>query len=63
MKGEFHIIFIEGSSDDWDYLYQLYVSKETEESQKSRLISALGCSLNETLLKRLTTISKVTIKL
>lgn len=42
----------EGSDDDWDYLYQLYVSNDTEERQKSRLLSALGCSLNQTILER-----------
>lgn len=42
----------EGSDEDWDYLYHLYVSNDTEERQKSRLLSALGCSLNQTILER-----------
>lgn len=41
-----------GSLSNWQYLYQLYVSDATEEREKSRLVTALGCSLDSIILER-----------
>lgn len=41
-----------GNLSNWEYLYQLYTSDSTEEREKSRLITALGCSLDSDILER-----------
>lgn len=47
-----------GNLSNWEYLYQLYTSSTTEEREKSRLITALGCSLDNDILERFVSIAK-----
>lgn len=41
-----------GTLSNWQQLYQLYTSDSTEEREKSRLVTALGCSLDSEILER-----------
>lgn len=41
-----------GTSENWDYLYKKYSTEGIEDVEKSRLITALGCSLDEAVLER-----------
>lgn len=40
-----------GTTEDWNFLYEKYKST-TEKDQKRRIFSSLGCSRNETILKK-----------
>lgn len=41
-----------GNADDFDYLYAKYTSGNVDSAQSSRLLTALGCSLDEEILER-----------
>lgn len=43
----------EGNSDDWEFLFGKYLeTPQTRSNQRSRIISGLGCSSDETILRR-----------
>lgn len=40
-----------GTLNNWEYLFQKYLSNSTEDLEKSRIVTALGCSLNVEILE------------
>lgn len=41
-----------GTSSNWEYLYKKYVNGSIESLERSRVLSALGCSLNRDIVER-----------
>ncbi|XP_018321847.1 aminopeptidase N-like [Agrilus planipennis] len=41
-----------GGEEEWNYLYNLYTSSTTERLQRNRILNALSCTENSTLLQR-----------